>query len=276
MTVVKNNVSINKSLCAPLIKWPGGKRKLVGSISSYFPNYFGTYYEPFFGGGAVFFALQPRVSVISDSNAELINLYRQVRDSPEQLIIELKGLKNSEDEYYRIREMSPQSPLLRAARLLYLTRLSFNGIHRVNLRGEFNVPYGKKTYLATVDESLLLRTSAALKNTQIIDGDFESITKNAKAGDLLYFDPPYTVAHGNNGFVKYNERIFSWSDQERLASHAKSLAKAGCKVVVSNADHESIHDLYSGFHCKIVERRSVIAASSTHRRLITECIFSLG
>lgn len=260
----------------PLIKWPGGKRALVESILQHFPEEFGTYYEPFFGGGAVFFALQPTNAVLSDANDELVNAYVQVRDNPKELVDVLRSFKNTEQDYYLIRGTSSETRIQQAARLLYLTRLSFNGIHRVNLRGEFNVPYGYKTHLTTVDQEQLFKASFALQSAKIESGDFEFVTRNAENGDVVYFDPPYTVAHGHNGFVKYNERIFSWHDQQRLAEHARILAKRGCQVVVSNADHHSIHELYKGFRCNIIERSSVIAASSTHRRKITECIFSLG
>lgn len=258
------------------MKWPGGKRALVEIISRFVPKTFGTYYEPFFGGGALYFALQPTNAVLSDANSELINLYMQVRDNAGDLIKVVKGFKNSETHYYAIRATSPRTALRKAARLLYLTRLSFNGIHRVNLRGEFNVPYGYKTHLTSVDADLVHSTSKLLKAADLIAGDFEDVTKGAGAGDFVYFDPPYTVAHGLNGFIKYNEKIFSWQDQERLAAHARLLAKRGCRVVVSNADHHSIHELYKGFRCHIVERASVIAASSNHRRTITKCVFSLG
>lgn len=267
---------IDKRMCQPLIKWPGGKRALAGSILQFVPEEFGTYYEPFLGGGAVFFALLPTSAVLSDANIDLINAYVQVRDNVEDLARVLRSFKNSEQDYYAVRSMSPRTPVRKAARMLYLTRLAFNGIHRVNLRGEFNVPYGHKSHLSTIDEELLFGTSSALCNAELVPGDFEHTTRNAGEGDVVYFDPPYTVAHGNNGFVKYNERIFSWHDQQRLAAHAKTLAKRGCRVIVSNADHDSIHQLYKGIHCQIIERPSVIAASSNHRRKVTECIFALG
>lgn len=260
----------------PLIKWPGGKRALVGSILQFIPKKFGTYFEPFFGGGAVFFALQPSGAVLSDANEELINAYTQVRDNPDALARALRSLKNSEHDYYKIRATAPRTQLHKAARLIYLTRLSFNGIHRVNLRGEFNVPYGYKTHLTTIDEEHLYLASSALRDAKLMSGDFEANTRDARNGDVVYFDPPYTVAHGLNGFVKYNERIFSWSDQERLAEYASTLANRGCRVIVSNADHESLHALYRGFQCHIIKRPSVIAASSSHRRQITECVFTLG
>lgn len=276
MTVETYTSAINPRTCRPLFKWPGGKRTLAAKILDFFPTSFGKYYEPFFGGGAVFFALRPQTAVLSDANAELVNAYIQVRDNPEALLKVLKTYKNSEEDYYAIRSQSPRSDIRKAARLLYLTRFSFNGIHRVNLRGEFNVPYGRKTHLPSVDEIQLLDASTALQGKKFLTGDFEATTAEASKGDVIYFDPPYTVAHANNGFVKYNERIFSWKDQERLANHARKLAGLGCRVVVSNADHPSVHELYRGAECHIIERPSVIAASSKHRRQITESIFVLG
>jgi len=259
-----------------MIKWPGGKRALVADILHLFPDKFGSYFEPFFGGGAVFFAAQPENSILSDSNEQLINAYRQVRDNLKPLINIMKTYKNSERDYYAVRSASPKTNLKRAARFLYLTRLSFNGIHRVNLKGEFNVPYGYKAHLEAFDEDQLQRASIALQRAELFSGDFEDLTNNAKSGDLIYFDPPYTVAHAHNGFVKYNERIFSWSDQKRLARHAKALAYRGCRVIVSNADHESVHELYREFDCYKVSRASIIAASSKHRGQVTESIYVLG
>ena len=265
-----------RQVVAPLFKWLGGKRTLAVKIIEFFPTSFKTYYEPFFGGGAVFFALRPDRAVLADVNNELINAYIQVRDNAESLIQILRSLTNSKSDYYLIRAQSPQIPVERAARILYLTRFAFNGIHRVNLRGEFNVPYGNKTHLSSVDEVLLRNASKSLRDTELLSCDFEETTQNASKGDVIYFDPPYTVAHANNGFIKYNERIFSWHDQQRLALHARFLAERGCCVVVSNADHSSIHELYHGFDRHIVERPSRVAASSVYRRKVTECLFTLG
>lgn len=268
--------TIEKKSIPPLIKWPGGKRSLAQTILQFVPCRYETYYEPFLGGGAVFFALRPLKSVLSDANQELINAYMHVRDHKDDLIRAMRSLKNSEDDYYTVRASSPRTPLRKAARTLYLTRLAFNGIHRVNLRGQFNVPYGHKTHLSTIDEHHLASASEALSSATLASADFQEITESANHRDVVYFDPPYTVAHANNGFVKYNERIFSWDDQERLAMHARELASRGCRVIVSNADHPSLHDLYHDFECHIVERPSVIAAASKHRRMVTECIFVLG
>lgn len=265
--------SIARSSDVPLIKWPGGKRALVGEILSLLPKWEGTYFEPFLGGGALFFALKPSRSVLSDTNRELINLYEQVRDAPLKLIEVLKSFENSEAAYYKIRAQAPRTPRRRAARLMYLTTLSFNGIHRVNLSGHFNVPYGYKVHLQPYDQERIIQASAALSRSVLSVADFELATKSAKHGDLIYFDPPYTVAHASNGFLKYNEKIFSWDDQVRLARHARSLAARGCNVLVSNADHHSVHELYSGFNRHDLKRFSRIAASSQHRRLITETIY---
>lgn len=261
---------------SPLIKWPGGKRALIPELLKHTPINYKNYYEPFFGGGALFFFLQPASAFLSDLNADLINCYKLVKEKPEEIISALGRYKNTEEYYYRVRSSAPRTEIYQAARLLYLTRLSFNGIHRVNLRGRFNVPYGKKTHLECVDSALLRSASTSLKNARLMAGDFEETTVNAGPGDFVYFDPPYTVAHANNGFVKYNEHIFSWADQVRLAEHARRLAKKGCHVLVSNADHKSVLELYEDAACVTIWRHSVIAASSSHRRKITESLFIFG
>jgi DNA adenine methylase len=261
---------------SPPIKWPGGKRSLASKILQFIPKEFDTYYEPFLGGGAVFFSLRPSKAVLSDTNENLINAYTQIRDNHSALIKSIKSLKNTEEDYYKIRSSKPRTELTKAARMLYLSRLAFNGIHRVNLKGEFNVPYGKKIDLSSVNETQISEASLALRKSVLRLCDFETATLEASENDVVFFDPPYTVAHANNGFVKYNEKIFSWQDQIRLADHSKRLASKGCTVIISNADHKSIRDLYSDFECHIVQRHSVIAASSDHRRQITECIFTLG
>lgn len=258
---------------APLLKWPGGKRALLKRILPLLPKNFSLYYEPFAGGAALFFALQPETAILSDSNSDLINCYIQVRDRPNEVINHLKKLKNTEHDYYKIRDKVPTEDAARAARLIYLTTLSFNGIHRLNLNGKFNVPYGHKTHLEPCDPKKIHEASKVLSNTVMLCQDFESSVVTAKNGDLVYFDPPYTVAHGNNGFLKYNDRIFSWNDQVRLADIAHALVKRGCKVIVSNADHSSILELYKDFKLEGVKRASVIAASAEFRRQVSECIF---
>ncbi|MGB3124414.1 MAG: Dam family site-specific DNA-(adenine-N6)-methyltransferase, partial [Pseudomonas sp.] len=176
----------------PLIRWPGGKRALVSKITSKFPQNFDRYYEPFFGGGAIFFAMAPDNASLSDINSDLINAYIMVRDRPSELIGDLERYDNSEKFYYEIRASKPSDIIKKSARLLYLTRLSFNGIYRVNLNGDFNVPYGKKYHLSAFDLPKLLQVSEALKGVSLSVADFELATQSARSGDLVYFDPPYT------------------------------------------------------------------------------------
>jgi len=257
----------------PFLKWPGGKRRLVQHILPLLPTKYNRYYEPFLGSGALFFAVQPALASLSDKNTDLISAYSQVRNHPQSVINCLKGLTNSEEGYYLVRSAAPTSEAERAARLIYLSTLSFNGIHRVNLKGEFNVPYSYKTHVTPCVPEKINTASVLLRKATIKCQDFEEAVKPARRGDLVYLDPPYTVAHGNNGFLKYNAKIFSWDDQRRLAQIAHELASNGCAVVVSNANHSSIRDLYRDFRVLQIERYSVIAASGKFRRRIIECIF---
>ena len=258
---------------APLLKWPGGKRALMRNLLPYIPLKFNRYFEPFVGGGALFFAVGPNSAILSDLNSDLIETYREVRDRPADVIGALNAMHNSEDDYYSIRAMIPEDASTRAARFIYLCTLSFNGIHRYNLRGEFNVPYGFKTHVTVCDETRILACSSLLKRADLLAGDFERVIRKAKMGDLIYLDPPYTVAHNNNGFVKYNSAIFSWEDQERLALAADAARRRGCFVIVSNADHESVKTLYKSFTTTTIVRHSIIASSSAFRKPITERLF---
>lgn len=257
----------------PILKWPGGKRGLIKKILPLIPQSFRRYYEPFLGGGALFFWLQPRSGVLADKNQDLINCYVQIRDNPAAVVYCLSKMENSEEEYYRVRASEPKDEIERAARTYYLALLSFNGIHRVNLQGRFNVPYSHKVHLNPCNPSQIYAASDALKPMNLVCEDFEETVRSASAGDLIYIDPPYTVAHGNNGFIKYNAHIFSWSDQERLAKIARELKERGCSVILSNADHESIAKLYEGFAVTRVSRFSTISAKGAYRSDVTECIF---
>jgi DNA adenine methylase len=260
-------------VCEPLLKWAGGKRRLLPHILPLVPRVEGRYYEPFFGGGALFFSLKPKSALLSDSNPELINAYLQVRDNLDAVVKRLREMPNTEEDYYGIRSSAPRTLAGRAARLIYLCSLSFNGIYRQNLDGEFNVPYGGKRHVNPCNLAKLQQTSKNLKGRDLRPIDFELAVRRAKRSDLVFFDPPYTVAHGNNGFIKYNAKIFSWADQVRLADVALKLKRIGVHVIVSNADHPSIRDLYGDFEVKMVDRYSVMSASSDFRRPVRECIF---
>jgi len=258
----------------PLLKWPGGKRALLRNLLALVPGQFGRYFEPFLGGGALFFALRPHEAFLSDLNKELIECYVAVRDYPEQVIQHLRSWPNSRHVYYSVRRSSPRSTTRRAARLIYLSTLAFNGIFRVNRQGKFNVPYGHKTHVDVVQPGKICATSKVLKSALLKHCDFEEAVKPARMGDLLYFDPPYTVAHGTNGFRKYNSRIFSWNDQIRLAAIVHRLADRGCHVIVSNACHDSVRDLYADFKQVSISRVSRVSASSDARRIVHELIIA--
>jgi DNA adenine methylase len=181
------------------------------------------YVEPFLGGGAMFFALCPERALLADLNKELIDVFRTVRDEVDSVIKALRPLKNNEDTYYAIRASKPRNAAMKAARFIYLNKTCFNGLYRVNTRGEFNVPFGRHgAQLVICDERQLRAASEALAATDFDSADFGATVRRARAGDLVYFDPPYTTAHTNNGFIEYNQRVFSWADQRRLARVALS------------------------------------------------------
>ncbi len=259
---------------APFLKWPGGKRLLIAELLAHVPAAFGCYYEPFLGGAALFYGLRPTRAVLSDRNADLINCYQQVRDDPEGLLRRMLRMHNSETDYYAWRSVRPRKDVTRAARLLYLVNLSFNGIYRVNFDGAFNVPYGHRSHMKPINPDKLRAASLALQGVALIADDFKEVLGSAQKDDLIYLDPPYTVAHGSNGFVRYNARLFSWKDQERLATAAATLAQKGCYVLVSNAAHQSLKGLYPGFRTHEIERPSSVAASVGSRKMITELLFT--
>jgi len=258
----------------PVFRWPGGKRWLLSTLTDLVPERFGTYYEPFFGAGALFFALRPTTAVLSDKNRELMDCYRAVREEYSEVETHLRAFPRSRDGYYRVRASRPSGGAEQAARLIYLTTLAFNGVYRVNQRGEFNVPYGGREYPGLGTAGSLAAHAQALSSADILDGDFATIVASARSGDFVYLDPPYTVAHSNNGFLRYNEAIFSWQDQERLAAVASDLDERGCTVIVSNAAHPSIGDLYRTFRAITVSRRSLVAADPLRRRDTDELVFT--
>jgi DNA adenine methylase len=257
----------------PVLKWPGGKRKIAGLIVRFFPAKFERYFEPFFGGGALFFMLQPKSAVLSDVNQKLMDAYIAMRDETEAVIGALSRMPNGEEAYYRIRAASPSTKHVAAARMIYLCTYSFNGIYRENRKGEYNVPYGQKIGHRKPTPATLRRAAMALRGCTLSAGDFGATTVGAKKDDLVYFDPPYTLKHSNNGFVKYNASLFTWADQERLAKTARNLAARGVHVAVSNASHSAVRALYPTFREVKIERHSVIAADATKRARVSESLF---
>jgi len=263
-------------MCEPFLKWPGGKRWLVRQYPSLFPTQYCRYLEPFLGGGAVFFHLAPQRACLSDTNGELINAYQCLKKHARVIENRLADLqrKHGETFYYRMRATRPTGAIDQAVRFLYLNRTCFNGIYRVNLKGEFNVPIGTKEHVA-YPEGYLQQIAARLRYASIRVADFEQTIDKAKANDFVFVDPPYTVVHNNNNFVKYNSKLFSWTDQAKLASAVKRAARRGAAVMISNADHQSVRELYIGFgtHHR-VDRTSILAADLLHRRKTTELVIT--
>ena len=258
----------------PFLKWAGGKRRLLPEILKLLPAKFNRYFEPFLGGGALFFALHPYNAFLSDVNPELINTYIQVRDNTNKVIAQLKKMEFTKKFYYQMRLNKPKSLTSRAARFIYLNRTCWNGLYRENAKGEFNVPIGCYKNPMICDEKSLMEAKEALKNTTITHRDFEEILSIAADGDLVYLDPPYVTGHRNNGFINYNNKIFKWDDQCRLSKMATSLKKKGCYVIISNADHASIEALYGDFRSFKVSRLSLLAAEHKRRGLVEERILT--
>jgi DNA adenine methylase len=258
----------------PFLKWAGSKWKLLSSILPYFPDEIGTYYEPFLGSGAAFFAIQPAKARLGDAAADLVATYEAVRDNVGAVIGYLKPLSPDKETYYRIRANRSEGRYKRAAEFIYLNKTCWNGLYRVNAKGEFNVPFGQMKSKFVVDESHLRQCSSILqgRNIGIENGDFEEIVRGAKRGDLVYFDPPYVTSHYENGFLDWNEKIFSWQDQVRLAALAKKLAKNGVRVIVTNADHPETIGLYSDFKIVRITRNSTLASNPKKRRKTTEVL----
>lgn len=208
--------------------------------------------------------------------AELIELYQVVQNSPRRLqrLLEIHHACHDEEHYYAVRAEIPSEPLERAARTLYLNRTCWNGLYRVNLKGEFNVPIGTKDTVV-FDGEKFTEFAAALAGAEIICRDFEGTINSTKEGDFLFVDPPYTVQHNLNGFIKYNEKIFSWADQIRLRDAVKAAISRKVSVVVTNADHASIQALYDGVgEYRSLARFSVLSGDSSKRGQTSEAIFS--
>ncbi len=260
----------------PFLKWPGGKRWLTRHIVDLLDGcQFRTYFEPFLGGGALFFALQPKRAILSDVNSDLINTYVQVRCRPQELIERLKQLPVDELTYQNLRNERTNRKVDRAVRFLYLNRTAFGGMYRVNRNGGFNVPFGggERTPALLWEENLLIQACQTLKKAALCCGDFEDVLAEASAGDLVYCDPTYTVTHDNNGFVRYNERNFSWDDQKRLAAASRRVAKRGATVLISNAAHDKVLELYQSCEVHQLDRMSVLCPDSQKRRATKELLF---
>ena len=237
----------------PFLKWAGGKRKLASTIRLYVPREYNIYFEPFVGAGAVLFDLQPQTALINDANQELINCYRVVKQMPEKLIAHARQHPNTKKHFYELRSLDrdpdfdTRSELERASRILFLNKTCFNGLFRVNSRGEFNVPYSKYANPKIVDEVAIRAVSRYLTNSnvQLSSDDFEDALAGASAGDFVYMDPPYDPISDTSSFTGYNLPSFGREEQRRLKRLCDELTRRGCKVLLSNSATEFIRSLYS-------------------------------
>ncbi|MHA7944932.1 DNA adenine methylase [Formosa sp. 3Alg 14/1] len=271
---------LNISNIGPFLRWTGSKRWFVKKhIDDFLPTSFNNYHEPFLGAGSVFFHLinldinREKEYYLSDTNKDLINTYIQLRDNPNDVIKYLKKLKNTSENYYKIRNENPRINEKRAARFIYLNKTSFNGIFRVNSKGKYNVPYGKQENVNFINEELLLNISLKLKNVIIRNESFEKNLDNIKKGDLVFIDPPYTVAHENNGFIEYNQKLFSWDDQERLKVYIENIINREAFFILTNASHVSITKLYNKIgKTKKLSRNSQVGGRNKTRGIFNELI----
>ncbi|MDI1495143.1 MAG: DNA adenine methylase [Cenarchaeum symbiont of Oopsacas minuta] len=241
----------------PFVKWAGGKRQLIQVLSDNMPEKYGTYYEPFLGGGAFLFHILEQNPfqrcVVSDTNADLILTYVTVRDRPEELIASLKRHAREYERdrrvyYGAIRASTPKSEVAKSSRLIFLNRTCFNGLYRVNKKGKFNVPIGSYMKPNIVNEENIRATSSLLRASRIkiICGDFESIVRDATKGDFAYFDPPYKPVSKTASFTSYSADNFGDSELDRLATLCNSLAKKRCYVMTTNSNVSGITDIFGG------------------------------
>ena len=266
----------------PFTKWTGGKRQLLPVIRELIPKTYNRYFEPFVGGGALFFDLAPKDAVINDFNAELINCYQQIKDNPQELIEILKVHQeyNSKEYYLDLRSVDRDeridmmSEVQRAARILYMLRVDFNGLYRVNSKNQFNVPYGRYKNPKIVDENLVSTISTYLNNNQIEikKGDFEKAVLDVQPGDFVYFDPPYIPLSETSAFTSYTHEGFSYDDQVRLRDTFKKLSDTGAYVMLSNSSSFLVEELYRDFNIHYVEATRTNGAKSSSRGKISEII----
>lgn len=249
------------------LRWAGSKRYLLPHIVRYLPRSYGTYFEPFLGSGSLFFLLQPAVAVLGDRCSPLIETYEAVRDNVSAVLRCMAPLKPTKRTYYEVRSESPRGCFKRAANFIYLNYACWNGLYRVNTAGKFNVPFGWPKTQNLADATNLKACARALRRpgVKLIADDFEKLVSSARAGDFVYLDPPYVTKHKDSGFRDYNESLFRWSDQERLAAVAAALHWKGVTVLVSNASHPDVERLYPEFTPIFLNRKSTLASNVRFR-----------
>lgn len=258
----------------PFLRWVGSKQAILKSIVPMIPRRFRTYREPFMGSGALFWLIEPDRAVLSDACNELTETFQAIRENAEAVIRHLKPMKPNKKLFYQIRANRSRGRFKQAAEFIYLNKTCWNGLYRVNANGDFNVPYGrpKTDFIADFGNLRACATALQPKGIRLRSLDFEEALGDTKSGDFVYLDPPYVTKHNNNGFIDYNENLFSWDDQVRLARCARHLARSGAKVIVSNANHKEVTDLYKGFEVVPVHRQSTLASDAKKRGRVSEAL----
>ena len=260
----------------PFLKWAGGKTQLLGEILKRFPQNFGRYHEPFIGGGAVFFALRPRRAVLSDINPELVETYTMIRDNVDEVIAALEKHQANEAHFYAVRAQKREalSEINAAARTIFLNRTCFNGLYRVNRKGQFNVPFGRYANPTLCDHSNLHAVSHALQGVDLkVQGVLE-MSRSVRRGDLVYFDPPYDPVSPTASFTSYTHQGFGREEQAKLADLFRRLDARGVHVVLSNSDTPFIRELYQDFRVDEVYARRAINSRADRRGKVTEVLVS--
>jgi len=262
----------------PIVKWVGGKRQLMFELLKNMPKFFNRYFEPFIGGGALFFELQPDNAYISDMNEELINLYSVVQNDVEELIKDLRWHEVSKEYFLKLRNLdrssqySKLSDVERASRFIYLNRTCFNGLYRVNSKGEFNVPFGNYKNPRICDERNLKNCSELLQKTEIKCADFSEVLNHAQKGDFVYFDPPYVPLNETSSFTSYTKDGFDIDMQFKLRDVCDELNDRGVMFMLSNSDTKFVNELYADYEIKKVFATRAVNANANGRGKITEVL----
>ena len=264
------------------MKWVGGKRQLLDDIIPLLPDYFSTYVEPFVGGGALLFEIQPKKAIVNDLNHELINLYKVIKDNPNELLslLEEHELNNSEEYFYQIRALdrsesyNEMSDIEKAARIIYLNKTCYNGLFRVNQSGQFNSPYGKYKNPNIVNKPVVLAMANYFQNNNItlLNGDYKMALKKLRKGAFVYFDPPYMPISSSSSFTGYTENGFDKKQQIELKEECDKLNSRGIKFLLSNSDHPFIRDLYKDYEIITVRAKRSINSNSNKRGEINEVL----
>lgn len=265
----------------PFLKWAGGKRQLIPQIDQYLPKDFNKYIEPFVGGGALFFYLLPKKAILIDINSDLINVYRILKEDVRGLVNSLKKHKNDKEYYYKVRKLdrnledfNNMSKIERASRIIFLNRCCYNGLYRVNSKGQFNVPFGKYKNPTICDDENLMLVSKVLKEVKIVNDSFEICLEYANEDDLIYLDPPYVPISESSSFTSYTKNDFGKEDQIRLNDVFRKLDKRGCKVLLSNSYNDFILELYEDFKINILHAKRAINSDPDKRGEIREVLIT--